>query len=78
MRILGCLGTLLLFFFLLGFMILGNFLLSVRRLFKGGSQYQAHEGEQPKPQSQKPAEPEDYRFQPGDGEYIDFEEVKDK
>ena len=84
MRILGCLGFLLLFFFLMGMAALGSFLHSVLRLFGGARGARQQGAQQPRgaaqqPQgttSQQPAA-DDYHFQPGDGEYIDFEEVKD-
>lgn len=77
MRIFGCLGYLLFFFFLIGIFALVDFWLSLRRVFKGGGK--------PEQPFQKPADdpqhkPEaqgDYHFQSGDGEYVDFEEVKD-
>ena len=84
MRFLGCLGSLLLFFFLIGVVALGSFLYSVHRLFgnvRGAQQQGAQQpqGGAQQPQGTTPQQPaaDDYHFQPGDGEYIDFEEVKD-
>lgn len=84
MRFLGCLGSLLLFFFLIGVVALGSFLYSVHRLFgnvRGTQQQGAQQpqGNAQQPQGTTPQQPaaDDYHFQPSDGEYIDFEEVKD-
>ena len=84
MRFLGCLGSLLLFFFLIGVVALGSFLYSVYRLFgnvRGAQQQGAQQpqGNAQQPQGTTPQQPaaDDYHFQPSDGEYIDFEEVKD-
>ena len=84
MRFLGCLGFLLLFFFLMGIAALGSFLHSVFRLFGGvrGAQQQGaqqHQGGVQQPQGGNPQQSAagDYHFQPEDGEYIEFDEVKD-
>lgn len=84
MHFLGCLGFLLLFIFLMGLAVMGSFLHFVFRLFGGARGAQQQGPQQPQgnaqqPQcttSQQPAA-DDYHFQPSDGEYIDFEEVKD-
>ncbi len=83
MRFLGCLGSLLLFFFLIGVVALGSFLYSVHRLFGNVRGAQQQGAQQPQGGTQQPQgtdtqQPDegDYHFQPGDGEYIDFEEVK--
>lgn len=80
MHLLGCLLFFLLFILIFGLAIVGSFIEGIWRLLTGGKPRTFHsdstfsqneQKENPTPRGN------DYTFSPNEGEYIDYEEVRD-
>lgn len=77
MHLLGCLFFFLFFLLIFGLALIGSVVNFISRLLFGSRQTTHDSQSQTPPPSHEPAQSTtDYTFQPEDGEYIDYEEVK--
>ncbi|MCQ2266679.1 MAG: DUF4834 family protein [Bacteroidaceae bacterium] len=81
MHLLGCLFFLLFFLLIFGMALVGSVIDGVWRLLTGGRRPYSHTQEEPQQRRQTSSSageaPASYTFRPEDGEYIDYEEVRD-
>lgn len=81
MHLIGCLFFTLFFILIFGLALVGSVIDGISRLLFGSSRRRQRPADEQEPRRQNHArsaeEPASYTFRPEDGEYIDYEEVRE-